>query len=110
MVVNVGHRRVLVLMSASQIHFAIKRQIDLHILQKVLIGGLELIKPLQNMLFDDEEAVEHLDWCGEVILRPFVYVGHVNDDPVVFEGVHGCVGQDHRLASASQSTHKHALA
>lgn len=76
----------------------------------MLIGSLELIQPLHHMLINHKQPVEHLHRCGEMILCPFVHVGHVYDDPVVFEGVHGCVGEDHRLACASQAAQEDALA
>lgn len=110
MVVNVRHWRVFLLMSASEIHLAVKRQIHLHLLQQMLVSGFELVEPLYHMFIDYEEAVEHLHRRGEMVLGPFVHVGHVDDDPVVLEGIHCCVGQDHRFSSAAQSTQKYALA
>lgn len=92
MVVDVRHWRVFLLMSAGEIHLAVKLQIHLHFLQQVFVSCFELFQPLYHMLIDHKETVEHLHRRGEVVLCPFVHVGYVYDEPVVLEGVHGCVG------------------
>lgn len=43
MIVDIGNRRVLLLMRACEIHFPIEGLIDDHIFEYVLIGGFELI-------------------------------------------------------------------
>ena len=109
-VVDVGDGRVLVLVGAGEVHLAVERQVHLHLLQQVLVGGLELVQPLHHVLVYHEQPVEHLDGRGEVVLRPLVHVGHVDHDPVVLEGVHRRVGQDHRPARAAQPAQEDALA
>lgn len=51
-IVDVGDGGVFVLVGTSQIHLAVNGEINLHVLEKVLVGGLELVQPLQNVFLN----------------------------------------------------------
>jgi hypothetical protein len=70
-IVYVGNGGIFLLVSAGEVDFTIEGAINRHVLEYVLVGGFELIEPLQDVAFDHKQTVEHLHGFGQTILRPF---------------------------------------
>jgi len=91
-IVDVGHRLILLHIGACEVSLAVEGHVDLHLLEDVAVHCFELIQPLQHVLLNYKEAVEHLLGADCEVLGPLHYVRRCYDDPVAFVPVHGHVG------------------
>jgi len=61
----------------------------------MLVGSFELIKPFNNVLFDNKETIEHLYRLSGMVLSPFVDIRDVNYQPIMLECIHSDISKDH---------------
>ncbi len=95
--------------ATGEVDFAIEVFVDFHIFENVLIGGLELVQPLQDVLLNNKKTVEHLVGFYVEILSPLHDIGSGDHDPVVFETHHSGISHHHRPTCASQTSQKDTL-
>jgi len=100
---KIGHGLIFLLMSACDINFSINLPVKLHFGQQVLVTGPKLIQPLNRMLIYQVQPIVGPLILGMSIIGPLVGTWDIDYDPVVLEGPHGHVGQDHGLACARLS-------